>query len=143
MADADAFRRLFWSPPMIFRGWSSGSTAPMDWLESPSSHIFKIDVPGLSKESIKVHVEEGNILVIKGEGIKEEANEKEKKESVLHVNERGTGKGEFSREIELPENVKLDHIKAHVENGVLTIVVPKDSTPKPNKVRNISVTSRL
>ncbi|KAI9161003.1 hypothetical protein LWI28_013563 [Acer negundo] len=144
MADAmifrQPFRRLFWSPP-VFREWS-GSTALMDWLESPSAHIFKINVPGLKKENIKVQVEDGNILVIKGEGIKEEANDKEKN-SVWHVAERGTGKGEFSREIELPENVKLDQIKAHVENGVLTILVPKDSTPKPNKVRNINITSKL
>ncbi|KAK0597837.1 hypothetical protein LWI29_029072 [Acer saccharum] len=144
MADAmifrQPFRRLFWSPP-VFCEWS-GSTALMDWLESPSAHIFKINVPGLKKEKIKVQVEEGNMLVIKGEGITEEANDKEKN-SVWHVAERGIGKGEFSREIELPENVKLDQIKAHVENGVLTILVPKDSTPKPNKVRNINITSKL
>ncbi|TXG69884.1 hypothetical protein EZV62_004819 [Acer yangbiense] len=96
----------------------------------------------LKKEKIKVQVEEGNLLVIKGEGIKEEANDKEKN-SVWHVAERGTGKEEFSREIELPENVKLDQINAHVEKGVLTILVPKDSTPKPNKVRNINITSKL
>ncbi|KAE8681741.1 15.7 kDa heat shock protein, peroxisomal [Hibiscus syriacus] len=100
------FRRLFWSPP-IFREWS-GSTALMDWLESPTAHIFKINVPGYSREDIKV--------------------------------QRGTGRADFSREIELPENVKVDQIKAQVEHGVLTIVVPKDSTPKPSKVRNINIT---
>lgn len=89
-----------------------------------------------------MQVEEGNTLVIKGEGIKEDANDKEKT-SVWHVAERGTGKGDFSREIELPENVKSDQIKASVENGVLTIVVPKDSTPKSNKVRHVHVTSKL
>ncbi|PON89077.1 Small heat shock protein HSP [Trema orientale] len=131
-------RRFFWIPP-IFREWS-GSTALMDWLESPSAHIFKINVPGFGKEDIKVQVEEGNILHIKGEVAKEESNPKE---TVWHVAERGTGKRDFSREIELPENVTLDQIKAQVENGVLTIVVPKDTTPKPSKVRNINITSKL
>ncbi|KAB2611930.1 15.7 kDa heat shock protein [Pyrus ussuriensis x Pyrus communis] len=37
----------------------------MDWLESPNSHIFKINVPGFRKEDIKVQIEEGNILQIK------------------------------------------------------------------------------
>lgn len=60
---------------------------------------------------------------------------------VWHVAERGTF--DFSREIQLPQNVKPDHIKAQVDNGVLTVVVPKDTTPKPSKVRNITVTSKL
>lgn len=38
------FRRFFWSPP-IFREWSV-PTALVDWLESPTAHIFKISVPG-------------------------------------------------------------------------------------------------
>ncbi|KAF3445187.1 hypothetical protein FNV43_RR14881 [Rhamnella rubrinervis] len=132
------FGRVFWSPP-LFREWS-GSTALMDWLESPNAHIFKINVPGFSKEDIKVQIEDGNILHIKGEGGNEESHPKD---TVWHVAERGTAKGDFSREIELPENVKMDQIKAQVENGVLTIVVPKDATPKPSKVRNINITSKL
>lgn len=77
---------------------------------------------------------------IKGEGGKEEPREKD---MLWHVGERGSGRGGFSREIELPDNVKADQIKAQVENGVLTVVVPKDATPKPSKVRNIHVTSKL
>lgn len=88
-----------------------------------------------------MQIDEGNILQIKGEGGKEEAHHA--KDTVWHAAERGTGKGDFSREIELPENVKVDQIKAQVENGVLTIVVPKDATPKPSKVRNINITSKL
>ncbi|MBA0802693.1 hypothetical protein Gohar_012968, partial [Gossypium harknessii] len=95
---------------------------------------------GYSKEDIKVQIQDGNIMHIKGEGIKEESHTKD---TVWHVAERGTGKAEFSREIELPENVKIEQIKAQVENGVLTIVAPKDSTPKPSKVRNVNITSKL
>lgn len=95
---------------------------------------------GYSKEDIKVQVEEGNVLVIKAEGgTKEETKEKD---GVWHVAERG-GKRDFCREIELPENVKVDQIKAQAENGLLTIVVPKDSTTKVPKVRNINISSRL
>src|ERR1044072_1714941 len=97
---------------------------------------------GFSKDEIKVQVEDGYILHVKGEGGKEEALGKD---TVWHVAERGTGngKGDFSRAIELPENVKVDQIKAHVENGVLTVVLPKDAAPKSSKVRNVNITSRL
>ncbi|KAK7300677.1 hypothetical protein RJT34_11525 [Clitoria ternatea] len=135
------FRRFLWGHPPIFREWS-GSTALLDWLESPTAHIIKINVPGFSRDEIKVQIEDGNILQIKGEGGKEEPHAKEK-DTVWHVAERGTGKGDFSRAIELPENVKVDQIKAQVENGVLTIVLPKDATPKLPKVRNINISSRL
>ncbi|GAY43741.1 hypothetical protein CUMW_076820 [Citrus unshiu] len=125
------FRRFFMSPP-VFREWS-GSTALMDWVESPR----------YSRENIKVQIEDGNILRIIGEGAKdkEEANTKA---TVWHVAERRAGgRGDFSREIELPENVKLDQIKAHVDNGVLTVIVPKDANPKKSSVRNINITSKL
>ena len=97
---------------------------------------------GFSKDDIKVQIADGNVLHIKVEGGREEPQAKEK-DAVWHVAERGTGKGGFSREIELPENVKVDQIKAQVENGVLTILLPKDTTPKSPKVRNINITSRL
>ncbi|GAV60487.1 HSP20 domain-containing protein [Cephalotus follicularis] len=146
MADAIfgyPFNRLFFSPP-IFHQWS-GSTALMDWLESPNAHIFKINVPGFNKEDIKVELEDGNILHIRGEGSGKDKEESHgaTKGTVWHVAERGTGKKDFSRDIELPENVKLDQIKAQVENGVLTIVVPKDANPKPSKLRSINITSKL
>ena len=88
-----------------------------------------------------MQIEDGNVLHIKGEGGKEEQHNA--KDTVWLVAERGKGKEEFSREIELPENVKVDQIKAQVEKGVLTITVPKDTTQKSSKVRNINVTSKL
>ncbi|KAI3417480.1 SHSP domain-containing protein [Psidium guajava] len=132
------YRRLFWSPT-LYRDWS-GSAALMDWIESPIAHIFKVNVPGFSKDDIKVQIEDGNILHIRGEGAKEESPGKD---TVWHLAERGASRSGFSREIELPENGKADQIKAQVENGVLTVVVPKDASPKPSRVRNVNITSKL
>ncbi|XP_009617069.1 15.7 kDa heat shock protein, peroxisomal [Nicotiana tomentosiformis] len=137
----DPFRQFLLSPT-IYRS-SSGSAALLDWFESPNSHIFKINVPGYNKKDIKVQVEDGNVLVVKAEGGGKKDEFHGKEEIVWHVAERGGGKGDFSREIELPEDVKVDQIKAQVKNGVLTIVVPKDANPKPSKVRNINITSKL
>ncbi|RAL53027.1 hypothetical protein DM860_016262 [Cuscuta australis] len=137
----DPFRRFFWSPTVYHRA-PPGSAALLDWIESPAAHIFKINVPGYSREEIKVQVEDGNVLVVRAEGGRNESPEKEKG-VVWHVAERGGGKGGFSREIELPEGVKAEQIKAQVENGVLTVVVPKETTARQPKVRNINITSKL
>nr|XP_043613286.1 15.7 kDa heat shock protein, peroxisomal [Erigeron canadensis] len=140
------FRRFFIGPRSMYRTGSPTTTEGlMDWFETPQSHFIKINVPGYSKEDIKVQVEEGNILVIRSLANNKEKEIKDKQketDAVWHVAERG-GSG-FSREIEIPEDVKVDQIKAQVENGLLTVVLPKDLSPsKPSKVRNIHVSSKL
>ncbi|EPS59529.1 chaperone, partial [Genlisea aurea] len=46
-----------------------------------------------------------------------------------HRVERSAGK--FLRRFRLPENAKLEQIKAAIENGVLTVTVPKQEVKKP------------
>lgn len=93
----------------------------------------------MGKDEIKIQLEEGNVLHIKGEA-KEEAKEREK-DVEWHV--MGRGKEAFERRLGLPDNVRADQIKAHVENGVLTVVVPKQPVPAKPKPRSIPVSSRL
>ncbi|XP_065865641.1 class I heat shock protein-like [Euphorbia lathyris] len=97
----------------------------IDWKETPEAHIFKADVPGLKKEEVKVEVEEGRILQIGGERSKEQ----EEKNDKWHRIERSSGK--FLRRFRLPENAKMDQVKASIENGVLTVTVPKEEIKKP------------
>ncbi|KAL5997823.1 hypothetical protein ACLOJK_008755 [Asimina triloba] len=47
------------------------ANAQIDWKETPEAHIFKADLPGLNKEEVKVEMEEGNILQIRGERSRE------------------------------------------------------------------------
>ncbi|KAL3838458.1 hypothetical protein ACJIZ3_023049 [Penstemon smallii] len=104
---------------------SSFAGARIDWKETPEAHVFKADVPGLKKEEVKVEVEEGRVLQISGERNKEQ----EEKNDKWHRVERSSGK--FLRRFRLPENAKLEEIKANMENGVLTVTVPKAEVKKP------------
>ncbi|KAL6518114.1 hypothetical protein OROMI_033819 [Orobanche minor] len=99
--------------------------ARIDWKETPESHVFKVDVPGLKKEEVKVEVEDGSVLQISGERSKEQ----EEKNDRWHRVERSSGK--FLRRFRLPGNAKLDEVKAAMENGVLTVMVPKEEVKKP------------
>ncbi|TXG74043.1 hypothetical protein EZV62_002622 [Acer yangbiense] len=104
---------------------SAFANARIDWKETPEAHVFKADLPGLKKEEVKVEVEEGKILQISGERSKEH----EEKNDKWHRIERSSGK--FLRKFRLPENAKIDQVKASMENGVLTVTVPKEEVKKP------------
>ncbi|TXG74045.1 hypothetical protein EZV62_002624 [Acer yangbiense] len=104
---------------------SAFAHARIDWKETPEAHVFKAYLPGLKREEVKVEVEEGNILQISGERCKEH---EEKNDKWQHV-ERSSSK--FLRRFRLPENAKIDQVKASMENGVLTVTVPKEKEKKP------------
>ncbi|KAE8698714.1 17.5 kDa class I heat shock protein [Hibiscus syriacus] len=106
--------------------------ARIDWKETPEAHVFKADVPGLKKEEMKVEIEEDRALQISGE----RNVEKEDKNDTWHRVERSNGK--FMRRFRLPENVKIDQVKASMENGVLTVTVPKVEVKKPD-VKTIEI----
>ncbi|KAF7042035.1 hypothetical protein CFC21_051738 [Triticum aestivum] len=123
---------LFPSFPRISSETAAFAGARIDWKETPEAHVFKADVPGLKKEEVKVEVEDGNVLQISGERNKEQ----EEKTDTWHRVERSSGK--FLRRFRLPEDAKADQIKATMDNGVLTVTVPKEGAKKP-EVKSIQI----
>ncbi|KAL2525790.1 17.6 kDa class I heat shock protein 3 [Abeliophyllum distichum] len=118
--------------PSSSRETSAFANARIDWKETPEAHIFKADLPGLKKEEVKVEVEEGGVLQISGERSKEQ----EEKNDKWHRVERSSGK--FLRRFRLPENAKTNQVTASMENGVLTVTVPKEEVKKP-EVKSIEI----
>ncbi|CAN4086146.1 unnamed protein product [Withania somnifera] len=115
----DPFRILEQTPLTIPKGIESIALARSDWKETAKEHVITLDIPGMKKEDIKIEVEENSVLRVSGERIGEEEVEGDK----WHRAERTTGK--FWRQFRLPGNADLEHIMAHLENGVLNIIVPK------------------
>ncbi|KAK9186513.1 hypothetical protein WN944_017901 [Citrus x changshan-huyou] len=99
--------------------------ARIDWRETPEAHIFKADLPGLRKDEVNVEIEEGNVLRISGE-----------RSDTWHRVERSSG--QFLRRFRLPENARIDQVKASTEYGVLTVSVPKVIADRPD-VRAIEI----
>jgi HSP20 family protein len=131
----DPFSLDVWDPfhTVPFRSSSDFPDTRIDWRETPETHVFKADLPGLKKEEVKVEVEDGRVLQISGV----RSREREDKGDTWHRVERSSGK--FLRRFRLPENAKVDQVSAAMENGVLTVTVPKEAMQKP-EVRPIQIT---
>ncbi|MBA0674559.1 hypothetical protein Goari_016148, partial [Gossypium aridum] len=98
----------------------------IDWKEILEAHVFKADLPGLKKEEVKVEIEDDRVIQISGQ----RNVEKEDKNHNWHWVERSSS--QFMMRFRLPENVKIDQVKASMENGVLTDIVPKVEVKKPD-----------
>ncbi|KAK6231330.1 Alpha crystallin/Hsp20 domain - like 10 [Theobroma cacao] len=130
----DPFSSDIWAPLNSNDEISTFANAQIDWKETPEAHVIKADLPGLKKEEVKVEIEEGRVLQLSGE----RSVEKEDKNEKCHRIERGRGK--FLRRFRLPENAKVDEVKATMENGVLTVTMPKVEEKK-TKLKSIDISN--
>ena len=105
---------------------------PFDWspdlesFERKGQFVVRADLPGLTKDDVKLNVENG-ILSIQGER-KQEA---ETTNDGWYRTERSYGA--FFRSLPLPEGVKTDQINATFKNGVLEVVMPLPAVEKEVK----------
>lgn len=99
-----------------------------DVKETKESFIFKADVPGIKQEDLELSIA-GNRLTISG---KREA-EQEKKDEKSYAYEREFGS--FTRSFTLPQGVDTDHIHAELQDGVLTVTLPKSGESRERKIQ--------
>tara|TARA_B100000886_G_C20364460_1_gene466686 strand:- start:649 stop:1086 length:438 start_codon:yes stop_codon:yes gene_type:complete len=107
---------------------SNDLTPSVDINESNDAFMISADLPGIEKSDIEVKVEE-KILIINANRYIDESDTNEK----FHYNERRSGT--FSRSFKLPKTVKEEKITAKLDNGVLSIVIPKsEDVVKSNRL---------
>ena len=100
----------------------ANATAPaINVIESENDYKIELAAPGMTKKDFNVHIDEDNNLVIAME--KKEEKKEEKKNSRYLRREFSYSK--FQQTMILPNDVEKDKITAQVEDGVLTVDIPK------------------
>ena len=102
----------------------SNVTAPaVNILETEDDFQVEVAAPGMTKEDFKVHINEDNELIISLEK-KSEEKEEDKKRKGTYLR-REFSYTQFQQSLLLPDNIEREKISARVENGVMTIDIPK------------------
>ena len=100
---------------------------PADVAVSGDDLVLTMDVPGLTVEDLSLEVQ-GNHLFVRGERKRPQIADDT---AYAHV-ERTFGA--FERRIQVPRGVDPDRITASLDNGVLSLIVPKPEQMKPKAI---------
>lgn len=101
---------------------------PLDLRDTGKEIVIEAAIPGVTPEEVDIQIT-GNVLTIKGE----RKEEKEEKEGTYIYREQSFGS--FSRSVTLPTEVDVGRTKAEIQNGVLTLTLPKLEAVQPKSIK--------
>jgi HSP20 family protein len=115
----DDFFNNDWMPRM-------NATAPaVNVKENTKEYTMEIAAPGLTKDFCRVNIDNDGNLNVKIENKFENKEENKKDEKKEHYLRREFSYSNYEQSYTLPEDVDKEHIAAKVENGILTITLPR------------------
>ena len=100
----------------------------VDLVEEDKAFVLKAEMPGVKAEEIDVNLD-GNVLTIRGERKYKQADEKA---GYRRIERRF---GTFQRAFSLPNTVAFADIEATLDDGILTVRIPKKESIVPRKVQ--------
>jgi len=104
------------------------STVPaMDIVEKENEIVVNAELPGVTKEDIKITFE-NNVLTLSSD---QKPSETSEKSTVLLKEIRTSG---FNRSVKFGFEVDAAKISAEMSNGVLTITLPKTEAVKAKEI---------
>ncbi len=118
-----------WNPWSVFdeleRTMVSSSEWPQfDIEDSEDETVLTADVPGMREEDIEITMQ-GALLTVRGQ--RGEQHDR-------RYLRRRRFYGSFERQFRVAEGYDLDHVKANLQDGVLTIRLEKTAKAKPRRI---------
>jgi HSP20 family protein len=121
-----ALDRLFDETWRGTRSTADTGSLALDVHETDSAYLVSAALPGINADAVNINLMDG-VLTISGE-IEQHTPEN----SRALMLERAYGK--FQRSIRLPQSVDASAVEAHMENGILTLALPKTPEAQPHVI---------
>ncbi len=125
----DDFDREFFGKKNPLYGHNAANLMKTDVREQDNGYEIDVDLPGMKKEDIQLTLENGVLSIAAGKDL----NKDEKDEKTGRVIRQERYSGRMSRSFYVGDNVTENDITAKMENGVLSLVIPKKAPQLPEK----------
>ena len=128
------FDDLFWpyGENSILSKYTNCRTPAADVADLGDKYEMNLEIPGITKDNIDIEVTPNGVEI----SAKYEDTQEEKSKNWLRRECSGMS---FYRSFELPEELKTDDVEAEMNNGILTLILPKVE-PKPRyKAKKIEI----
>jgi HSP20 family protein len=109
-------------------GFNGGRRVPLDVRADDEAFVITAELPGLTPDDVKIDILD-DVVTLSGQ---------------IEVEENGHGEallreipdlGSFSRRLRLPEPVDAEQAEASMENGLLTLRIPKSEAARPKSIQ--------
>jgi len=119
----DVKTKRSWDEALEKESW----VAPLiDIYETTDDYFLSAQMPGVSKEDMKIKLEEGHLVIMGRVDYSESADRK----YIMKETETGN----FYRRFKVSESIDEQKIDASLENGILNIKLPKHDRVKPKTI---------
>lgn len=116
-----------WDRDVIGGGTEDRYYPPLDMDETDDHYYVSMDLPGVSKENIRIEAQ-GNQITVSGE------RRYERSEGRTGATQGERRHGRFFRAVTLPADIDTENIEATCHDGVLELSIPKSASQRPRRI---------
>ncbi|HVF70270.1 MAG TPA: Hsp20/alpha crystallin family protein [Chthoniobacterales bacterium] len=98
---------------------------PATVLENADGYVLEVEMPGVSKENLEMWVENNELTIIGRRSMPAVEG------TLIHRESRAEN---FRRTFELDPSIDAEKISAKIEQGVVSLTLPKAEQVKPRKI---------
>jgi len=98
----------------------------VDIYENDNEYVLKAEMPGVSKENVEISLEKDYLEIL--------GKTDTKFEEGLKLIDKEFRISDYFRRFHLENVIDREKVKASIENGILTVVLPKSEEVKPKKI---------
>jgi HSP20 family protein len=94
-------------------------------LETKDGYVLEAEMPGVNKDGLEITVENGELTIVGHRGAPENKGREVYRESRAL---------DYRRTFEIDNSIDTAKVTAHIDQGVLTLHLPKAESLKPRKI---------